>query len=497
MKKTASAPKKPRNLGITIGSIIILVISVVTFIFVPAMADRATNEDALVFGTYDGKKIEYKSGTVFANAAANYAQDLQNQGRNIDSSAYYEIFNYAFNSTVLTMAFENAVKDSGYIVPDSLIERNMLPYFQDSNGQYSAKIFRDTPDSTKLQIRDDVKNSLVYSRYQTDVIGDQTSYIAANNMYGSKVSSKETPFIDEMGKKQRSFEAAVFNTSDYPISEAEKFAAKNLDLFTTYDLSAIVVREESEAKKIASQLSKNELTFEDAVSTYSTKNYTSVEGKVNNKMAYQLKNIFTSDADYNTVTGLSTGAVSAVIPVANNSYAIFRCDSAKVAADLSDENTLQTVRTYMVTYEAGIIEDYFVAVAKDFAAAAVTEGFASAERFGGTTFELPAFPVNYAENPLLSSASTETLSTANTNVNFLTTAFALSENEISAPVVMGSNIVVLRMLEETENETTSISFLYPYYASQYDAMSMQNAILSSDKVNNDVLSVWFSNFYGM
>ncbi|MCQ2982219.1 MAG: peptidyl-prolyl cis-trans isomerase [Treponemataceae bacterium] len=495
--KNNGTPKKPRNLGITIGSIIILVLSVVTFIFVPAMADRASGDDPLVFGTYNGKKIEYKSGTLFADAVANAAQQAQNEGKELSGTTYYSVFNDAFNSTVLAMAFEEAVNSSGYIVPDTVIERNMLPYFQDSNGQYSAKIFRDTPDSTKLKIRENVANSLVYNRFQTDILGDQASYISTNNMYGSKVSSKEAPFIEDMGKKQRSFEAAVFKTSEYPVSEAEKFARTNKDLFTTYDLSAVVVKEESQAKKIASQLSKNELTFEDAISTYSTKVYTSAEGKVNNKLAYSLKNILTSDADFAAVTSLSAGAVSGVVPVANSSYAIFRCDSAPVAADLTNDATLQTVRTYMVTYEAGVIEDYFTAVAKDFAAAAVTEGFACAERFGGSTLELPAFPVNYAENPLMGAAGSEDISGLNTNVSFLTTAFSLADNEISSPVVLGSNIVVLRMLEESEPEYSSISFLYPYYASQYDAMSMQTSFLSSDKVNNDVLSVWFANFYGM
>ncbi len=498
MKKTDSAPKKKsKNLGITIGSIIILILATVTFIFVPAMGSAATQDEALVFGTYDGKKIEYKSGTQFADAVASAAQQAQDEGRELNGTAYYSIFNDAFNSTVLAMAFEKAVKDSGYIVPDTLIERNMLPYFSDSNGQYSAKIFRDTPDSTKLKIRESVENALVTGRFQTDILGEQTGYISANNMYGIKVSSKETPFVEEMGKKQRSFEAATFNTSNFPVSEAEKFAQSNRDMFTTYDFSAVVVKEESEAKKIASQITKNELTFDDAVSSYSTKNYTNAEGILNNKMAYQLKNMFTSDDDYKTVTSLSTGAVSGVIPVANGSYAILRCNSASVAADLTSAETLETVRTYMLTYEAGKIEDYFVAVAKDFAAAAAVEGFDCAERFGGTNVTIPAFPVNYGQNPLLSSAPTDTLSTANTNVNFLTTAFALAENEISKPVVIGSNVVVLRMVEEIGPEYSAISYLYPYYAAQFDAISSQTAILSSNKVQNDVLSVWFSNFYGM
>ena len=74
---------------------------------------------------------------------------------------------------------------------------------------------------------------------------------------------------------------------------------------------------------------------------------------------YQLKVILTSEDDLNTVSNLKAGELSGVVKTASG-YAIFRGDGANVPADFADETMLDTVNTYMITYEAGLIEDYFI-----------------------------------------------------------------------------------------------------------------------------------------
>ena len=82
-----------------IGSVIILILSAITFIFIPAMAQGA-GQDSLVFGKYGNKKIEYKQGSEFANAVANYTEMYRRQGIDLKDSDYYTIYNYAFVSAV-------------------------------------------------------------------------------------------------------------------------------------------------------------------------------------------------------------------------------------------------------------------------------------------------------------------------------------------------------------------------------------------------------------
>ena len=80
------------------------------------------------------------------------------------------------------MAYAEAVKKSGYIVPDTEIDRTMLPYFYDSNGVYSAKIFHDTPDSTKIELREAITDSLTNMRFIEDLFGSTTAYINGNSL---------------------------------------------------------------------------------------------------------------------------------------------------------------------------------------------------------------------------------------------------------------------------------------------------------------------------
>ena len=73
---------------------------------------------------------------------------------------------------------------------------------------------------------------------------------------------------------------------------------------------------------------------------------------------------------------------------------------------------------------------------------------------------------------------------------FFETAFGLSKNEISSPIVLGSNIVVLKYLDEVSGEPVD-EFTYMYYSTMMDNYEVQNATVYSDKVENNVLEVYF------
>ena len=69
-------------------------------------------------------------------------------------------------------------------------------------------------------------------------------------------------------------------------------------------------------------------------------------------------------------------------------------------------------------------------------------------------------------------------------------AYTITENEISSPIVLGSNIVVLKYLDEVSGEPVD-EFTYMYYSTMMDNYEVQNATVYSDKVENNVLEVYF------
>lgn len=492
--------KSKKNLGITIGSIVILVLSAITFILVPSMSGFTSSQEKIVAGSYKGKDIEYGYGTDYLSAVQKYAQYYQQlaqqQGVTLSQYDYYSIFQSAFNDVVLTMMYTDLVNDSGYVPADNAIKREMVNYFTDENGNYSAKAFREASETYKKSLRESIIKTNIASTYTNDNFGLTTNYIA-NTLYGLKSSNNESQFYEDLTKKARSFNMVSFSKDNYPDSEVVKFANNNKELFTIYSLSAITTSEEDAIKDIKKQLDNNEITFDDAANTLSVKSYTDDSGKLNSKYAYQIKNILTSEEDVAKLAALSTGDVTDIVKTATG-YAIFRCDSAVETPDFTTDDLIADVKYYINYNEQGIVDDYFMALANNFASSAATLGFdEAAEAAGLEKKEIPSFSINYGGNSYISAlpfSSISELSGAETNETFFKTAFSLKENEISSPITIGNNIIVIKLLEETirepeEDETPDTSY-YQYLANSFSTEGVESALLDNPDVVNDVFNLW-------
>ena len=66
---------------------------------------------------------------------------------------------------------------------------------------------------------------------------------------------------------------AVFSTKDYPAEEKIKFGKENAAKFNSYDMSVITVDDKATATKVAKRIQNGEITFEDAITEYSDKNF--------------------------------------------------------------------------------------------------------------------------------------------------------------------------------------------------------------------------------
>ena len=479
-----------------IGSIIVLILSAVTFIFIPAMVQGAGRAKKLEFGKYDGKPIVYEQGSDFANAVSQYGQMYKNQGKQLDESAYFYIYNYAFNSTVTTMAYTGAVEKAGFTAGAKSVNRALLPYYSDENGKFSQKVYNSVSESDRNTLRKDVARNILFRRYYEDLFGSSDT-IGTKQLFGLKSASAEVPFLQKMGAAERSFNLASFDISTYPDDQVKAYADKNAAKFMKYDLSVLTVKDESKAKGYLKQIEKKELTFADAVSNYSEKYYTGSDGKVSGNYEYQIKGIIPDEKDQTAVLALAKDAYSSVIKTSNG-YSIFRGDGASTPADFNDAATIDVVRKYITSNESGIVEDYYTGIAKNFAAAAVTDGFEKAcKSFNVELTDVPAFPLNYGDVSLFGKIPSDTvkvLADASTNDNFLKTAFSLKLNEVSSPVVLGKNVIVLQMKGE-QTDTTADDAKAKSIASdvtEYDQSSAQSILLASKKVVNNVSTVYFN-----
>ena len=485
-----------KNTAYTLGSLIILLICAFCFVVLPAVEGRTSRNqggDAPAFGKYNGKEIKYEQGSEFANFVSQYGQMYQMYGQQLDQTAYYQIFNQSFTSTVLNYAYTDAVKKSGYAVPKSAITREILPYFSDENGNYSSKLYKQASDDIKQQLHDSAEASLIADRFSNDNFSSGSETVGLSNLYGLKNPEAEKSFISDMNKELRGFKMAAFSKGDFPLDEKLKFANQNSALFNKYDMSIVTVEEKSKAESIAKRIANNEITFEDAISEYSEKNFSSSDGKLTNSYQYQISNILENKEDLAVVTGLATGAVSDVIQTTTG-YSIFKNNAAMVKPDFDSEEMQRVVSSYIVAYEANLIEDYYTVKAKEFIAEVKASDFdAAAAKLSVKTSEIKPFPLNYGNVSVMSllDTSEDGMSNADKNDNFLKTAFALKLNELSEPVLLNGNIVVLQYTTTSapEDNDVNVNLLV-----SYDQASATDSIMKSDKLENNFLSVYFDNY---
>ena len=488
-EKTKALEKnvKSKNDHTKIGAVIILIISAIVFIpFGGYEVFNAIfrNNKGLLFGKYDGKKITYEPGTLFYNITTNSANRMKAMGYDVND---YYIFMQAFEETVKDMAYLEKVEKSGYSVPEEAVNRQLINYYLDENGNYSARIYNQTDKATRDSYHDGVQKSLAYSRYEDDVLG------GSSGLYGLTVSSKEIPFINNMSRDQHAFSLVTFNTENFPKEEAADWATDNMDKFTKYDLSAISVDSADDANAILKQLTANEITFEDAVSEKSQNYYTDNEGKLSRPYRYQLEIAINNKDDVAEVTSLAQGAYSKVIDTARG-YTIYRCNAAPTPANLQDDETLDVILTYIKTNEHGYIEDYYINIANDFISQATKSDFASAgAAFGVTPVETMAFPINYGNSSLYSTipASVTELNTLATNADILQKIFSLKKGEIAAPVVLGTNVAVFKCTSIITDDTAADESTMTSRLASLNRATLTQTLMTSNKVENDVWTAYF------
>ena len=498
-----------KNTAYTIGSLIVLLICAFCFVVLPAFTGSEGQQNKLPpFGKYNKREIAYEQDSDFYNYVSQYGQMFQAYGQQLNEQTYYTVFKYAFDATVRKFAYEDAVNKSGYVVPQAAVNRNMVPFFSDENGNYSSKLYKQTDPKTVENLRKSIQSGLVASRYSDDLFGSEEDIVGSEALYGLKESDAELEFLKSYNANKRGFQMALFNTSDYPEEEKLKFAKENQAKFNKFDISIVTVEDKAKAQTVLKRINNNEITFEDAISEYSLNYFTNSEGKVTSAYQYQIENLLVNKDDLAILTDLAVDSVTDVIET-SNSFSIFKKNGETKTPDFEIDEYKDLVSTYLRNYEKTRIEDYFTAKANDFIAQAAKSDFDSAcTSMNIKNVEIPAFPLNYGSVAIADSLNTsiEGLGSADTNEKFLETAFNLKMNEMSEPMVLNGYVAVIKYTsdgkeaeaadtndEETDNSEDDEIADVLSNISDLDQSSANSYILSSDKLENNFTEVYFSN----
>lgn len=491
--------KKPQSSGLklfySIGSIFILVLAALAFVLIPALAS-GTKQKEIIIGKWNKKPIKYAANTEFMRNIEYFSNFYKYQGYEINSQSFYSILNDAFNTTVLNMAVIEQVDKAGYIPAQNAVNRALLPYFYDTEGKYSAKIFRDTPDSKKIEYTKSIINNLKYTSYMNDYISQQTA-----PYYGIKTSKNESLAFAKMNGRKKAFDYVAFSTNEYPPEQAQLFAKENLELFTEHNFSVLSFNTESQAKSIMKQLQQNEITFFDAVQNFSTKNYSGDDGIFSYSYQYQIKPLLSSEEDFETLLSLKIDEISPILKT-SNTYSIFKVNAEPKLADISSKQLSDLALNYLQQYEMGRVQDYFISLANDFAINASIGNFATtANKFSLSIESLESFPLNFGNSSLLDKMPTQTtnLSGAETNENLLKTIFSLNKGEVSSPIILDNNVLVFQCTEAiddfTESDVEKYTITYADYSRQFIESAFYEYFLKSEKTENNVFNVYLEYFY--
>ena len=475
------------------GAVFILILSAISFVFIPAMG-KSSGNGALVFGKWNGKPIEYAQDSFFIRQMQALSEQMRSQGQEVNQFSNFQIMQSAFNSTVIRFAILDELKSAGYKAPQSRINKSLVQYYRDDTGKYSTTIYNETPEATRASARTIVTEEMTAQRYIDDVFGVQSG------LYGLKTSSKELNLVKSMASPERSFTYASFTTSTYPEAEVIAYGKANTALFVKHDLSIITVDTEAVAKKIEASLAKKEITFEDAVSTYSTRTGADASGKLTASFRNDLNKLFTDAKDLETVLAVAPGSISPIVK-AEKAFAIVRCNAAPAEPSFDNPSVVAAVSSYMNSNERGKIEDYFMAKAKEFVAFARTKGFdAACKQFTVEKKTTTAFGINYGNANILTPVPVEKnteLSAAVKSETFFKTAFGLKAAEISEPVLLGTNVLVLQVAEEKAPDAQTLEMLplfYNYYAGSWSQKTLSDSFLKSKKMEDNFMATYLKYF---
>jgi hypothetical protein len=478
-KDEQKTSRSPKNTALYVGSVIILVIIVVTFVGAPAVGTAVGRSGQVVFGSYAGEDIVFAPGNFFARQY----EILADQARDSQDAESFElqlrsVWRQAFNRTVFHTAVMLEAEESGMSVSEQRVDRLVAqsPRFRE-NGRFSTELYQSASSTEKFQLRNYLRQTAVYDQFITDKV---------SNLRHSRA---ELDFFKAMNSPERQFRIVNFAFAEYPREEVIAYGEENSFRFRSIGLSSITITtSEDDARSILEQYRNRTSSFEDLARAHSRDVFAEEGGSMGQVFYYELERDFEDPDVLSQVFETEEGEVTDVLETTYG-WVIYRVDEGVSQPDFTDEETISTVRSYLGSFERGRIEDYMREQAQTFASQARQDGFdAAAAALDKAPILTTFFPINYGNAAFFGPVQTEDggqISNAAFRDTFFEEGFSLDDGEVSDPVVLRDFVTVMTLVEERTPEEESLEFLesyFPYVLQQYQAEEIERTVLDEDRL---------------
>ncbi len=479
-------------------SLIILIVIVVTFIGGP-LAGKLGASGQVIFGKYGSEVIDLRPGNYLTRQRNLIAEQLG--GEYGDQTSFdlvvYQIWKGAFERTVIHTAILHDFNESGMHITESRVDLALTSYpGYLTNGVFDEDKYRQTSNIEKHSNRDLVEEELIHSQYTSDVLASQ------------KVSSHELEFIKSMGTPERKFRYVTISMDAYPNDRLTDYGETHAKLFQKISISRILIRSSAEdAQNLRNQIEADQAIFGELAGAHSQDAFANSGGEMGELWYHELRADFANLGDLDNLFSLPDGTISEVLPMSGDSWAIFRIDSSSSPIDLKSSEDLEEALSYMKRYEKGMLEDYLIEEGYRFSTTAFSTSFEAASvSLERPYFSTGFFPINYGNlsfrnNPFMKQIADEAgnpiLPGASSNLAFFKRAFSIKPGEVSEPLILNNEAVILQLIEERdvpEDELSLLELFYPYASQQWKEQQLVDLFLHSDQLE-DNFNAAFSRLY--
>ncbi|MGN0907184.1 MAG: SurA N-terminal domain-containing protein, partial [Bullifex sp.] len=343
------AKKSKKSLAWWAGVVILILISI-TFVLPATGIGALFAEDSIVFGKYNGEKIEYKPGNYFGSQV----NSLASQYDSLDMSSMYSIWYQAYQSTVLQTALNQEAAKAGIKASDYAVNQYILDagFYNNEEGVFDKTVYDSRTQAERETVFRNVKDAIP----GMTVANDYTTILS---------SDAEKDYVATVSATGRTFEYIAFGPETYPDEEAAAYLLSNPQPFTKVSLSIATKATEEEAKVLMDEIAAGTKTFEEAALNDSTDTFASQSGKVGDIYFYNLKSTVGSEDTANQIFSTAAGSLAGPYMTAYG-YSVFRVDEAPSMADASDSGVLSVVKSYIASNSPDLVTPYAEAAANEF-----------------------------------------------------------------------------------------------------------------------------------
>ena len=439
------------------GTLFVLVIVIIAFVLVPAIVPGSREAPDFTFGYYDKIPISYVPGNYLARYYEWISQYYRNMSEGYNMFIEQRIWRDSFEAAAFRVAVLQEIKKSGYSVSDFTVDKEVAQQFME-NGRFSSALYNRYDKNERLAMWRRTQDDIAVRKYHED-------------MEGLLKPSQAPQFFGKMTSVRRSFDFVSFSVDAYPDSGIISYANEHADIFRQIHLSRItIMSSEREARQILNSIKDGSTTFEDAAKAHSQDFYSERGGDMGIKPIHELYQDIPGEAERQLVIALGKDELSEVMKI-DNGWAIFRAEEELQPVDVSDAATLERVRSYVQTFERGLMEDLAFEEANKFITVVNEKGFEAAllendlikQSFGPVS-------INYGDVDLfdsLAASSIPELSGSSSDENFWKTAFGTEINTPSEPFVQGGNVLVLFPTSEQEADEDAIEAIQTAYTGHW------------------------------